>query len=345
MTYCCEHCFKDRAISDIINNMRQTGDCSYCGAKHVHVYDLNSDDTTIHDLLVDIFSLYVPTADGDDITTSLLKEWEIIGPELHDEDTLARLLHDLFPEDEIRQRITQPAALHYTYRSSLLAENTWQGFADYLKHSNRFYVPFLDTDSFKEFFESSSITYRAASGTTYSRARIASDPLGFDNDHMSAPPQDKATPGRINPTGISELYLSSDEKTAIHEIRSGMHDWVTLGTFRITQDIRIVNLSAFNAGSPFEADNVDLEKYLSNKKVLREMSTESARRMRRSDNPIDYLPTQYIAELAKGHNFDGVQFNSTLSPGGMNICLFDPKKAHCESTRTVQIYGVDYEFH
>ena len=48
--------------------------------------------------------------------------------------------------------------------------------------------------------------------------------------------------------------------------------------------------------------------------------------MRSSDNPLEYIPSQFISELIKAGNndawhFDGVAYKSTLKPGGKNICF------------------------
>jgi len=56
------------------------------------------------------------------------------------------------------------------------------------------------------------------SGTVFYRARI-SDKDGLTKSEMGAPPQQLATAGRVNPEGISHLYLGSDKTTTLNEIR------------------------------------------------------------------------------------------------------------------------------
>ncbi|QDT02201.1 RES domain protein [Rubripirellula lacrimiformis] len=74
-------------------------------------------------------------------------------------------------------------------------------------------------------------------------------PTKFPADQMLAPPEQLAKPGRISPAGLPVLYVASDEKTAIAEIRPWVgvecpqflvqcyesRDWVTefaVGCFR-----------------------------------------------------------------------------------------------------------------
>jgi len=74
-------------------------------------------------------------------------------------------------------------------------------------------------------------------GTTWWRARLgciledaiiaesdktqiwAPEDRPFPADEMGAPPANKTTEGRVNPRGISYLYLATNPKTAVAEIR------------------------------------------------------------------------------------------------------------------------------
>ena len=54
---------------------------------------------------------------------------------------------------------------------------------------------------------------------------------------MGSPPPGKRRSGRVNPEGISVLYLTTDEKTALNEVRATAFDYVSVGNFRLKKDI------------------------------------------------------------------------------------------------------------
>jgi RES domain. len=51
--------------------------------------------------------------------------------------------------------------------------------------------------------------------------------------------------------------------------------------------------------------------------------------LRRFDTEIEYVPTQLICEYCKQNGADGIQFNSSLHQGGVNVVLFNPSDAQC----------------
>ena len=54
---------------------------------------------------------------------------------------------------------------------------------------------------------------------------------------IGAPPPHKTSDGRINPRGISYLYLSDDIETALIEVRPWLKQEVTVGYFEITKNL------------------------------------------------------------------------------------------------------------
>ena len=56
---------------------------------------------------------------------------------------------------------------------------------------------------------------------------------------------------------------------------------------------------------------------------------------------VDYLPTQYLAELIQSQGYDGLVFNSAMG-SGQNLVLFDPKKAIASSVSLFKVSNVQY---
>jgi len=59
---------------------------------------------------------------------------------------------------------------------------------------------------------------------------------------MGNPPNELAKSGRANPNGISYLYIANDV-TTLYEARASLFDYVSVGTFKLEEDIRVVDLS------------------------------------------------------------------------------------------------------
>ena len=63
----------------------------------------------------------------------------------------------------------------------------------------------------------------------------------------------------------------------------------------------------------------------------------------RSDDVVDYVPTQIIAELFKASGFDGVAYRSCLG-GGHNIALFDVDAAELINRFLFQVKKIKVDF-
>jgi len=77
-------------------------------------------------------------------------------------------------------------------------------------------------------------------------------------------------------------------------------------------------------------------------KVFQDIAAEIAKPLRRSDSPLEYLPTQYIAEFIKSKKYDGVEFASTIRQGGYNLAVFDESLFECVDVETVEVSEVLY---
>jgi hypothetical protein len=73
------------------------------------------------------------------------------------------------------------------------------------------------------------------------------------------------------------------------------------------------------------------------------MALEIAKPLRRSDSPLDYLPTQYISEFIKFAGYAGVEYASTLNVGGYNLAVFDESLFECTDVSVVEVKSVSYE--
>ncbi|MCL2153617.1 MAG: RES family NAD+ phosphorylase [Oscillospiraceae bacterium] len=344
---CCVECFKDVHIRSTIEKQSVLGDCDYCSGTNVAVYDISKTPNPISDAIIGLVQIY---------SVSDLPEAKLLKAALHDdwdifnlvETTIQKLVIDLCDsvvgvESEIFTKNVIIAELlddDFMKEFGVVSGVSWAKFAESIKYRNRFHSGMFNADAFASFLSIIAKSYSA--GVEFYRARITNNSSGYMPTEMNVPPPNKRSAGRINPEGIGILYMSSDRNTVLNEVRASTFDYVSIGAFKLVKDIKVVNLSGISETSPFLYQG-ELEKYAANRKVFQEIALETAKPLRRSDSPIEYLPTQYIAEFIKSQGYDGVEYASTLREGGYNIAVFDETLFECLSVNTVEIAKIQYE--
>ena len=81
---------------------------------------------------------------------------------------------------------------------------------------------------------------------------------GYDKKNSDAPPPGYPSPGRINPDGISYLYVAEDVRTAILEVRPVPTQFVSVAQVELTEDIKVYSFA--KPSSP-DDDGKDMGKY------------------------------------------------------------------------------------
>lgn len=343
--FCCENCFTDEILKQQIKSSNVENSCNFCGADQVYVYQIVSDQDKqqLQDELRGIIDLYEPACvDGVSLTEALIKDWDFVGHDL--QNRLEDLLHAFYPKpDSLMAALLFGNVKRKDFGElAILGGHSWSEFSEHVKRGNRYHIDYFQCKALDTFL--SAVCVRVSPGESLYRARICYDGVEFTPSGMGAPPSERARAGRINPAGISELYLADSEDTALHEVRAGMFDIVTFVRFRPREELTVADLSAFSRISPF-ADAISTESVAVNHEVLCEMTAEMAKQMRSNDDPTEYVPTQFIAEYAKTvHGIDGVRYDSTLVKNGVNYCFFNPDKLNCSEVHTTSIQGLSYDY-
>jgi RES domain. len=219
--------------------------------------------------------------------------------------------------------------------------NTWNNLKNNVKVKSRFFSNIDDFDNCNGMKIISS-NAKIPKGTKLYRTRII--PIGenrLSKDQMSCPPAKMATAGRANPLGIPYLYLCAEEETTYYEVRSIYLDRLSIGTFNIEKDLNILDFTS--KISPYYAyanSDLPLDKEIYKFKLLKLISADLSKPLRRFDTELEYIPTQLVCEYAKLQNIDGVKFYSSLHKGGINIVLFDPSNATCEEIETKEVKDI-----
>lgn len=355
---CCKNCFKDEEIKSIISRLGHVGNCDICHSENIPIYDARESDTLVP-LFEELLAVYKPFKL---LPTAYPREHlHLLKDELHDNWDLftvdASLVHrivtgicaehyaenpQLFDEAVGIAEFVQPT---YMASHSLLKTGDWEAFVKAIKAESRFHTNHINTEVLRVFCTYAQRHYDA--GEVFYRARL-SDKNGISPRDMGAPPLYQASAGRANPQGIPYLYLATDELTTLKEIRAGAHDYVTVAIFRLNHPVDIVDLSIIDKLGAFSG--LDCTQHAINKGHLRQISREIARPLRRSDSPLDYLPTQYICDFIKSISdggrpqYHGIKYHSTISPTGDNLAVFDNSLLECVSTSVVEILDLNYQY-
>lgn len=114
-----------------------------------------------------------------------------------------------------------------------------------------------------------------------------------------------------------------------------------------SRELRIVDLSQIDEIGPFLPD-VDCSLLAINMPDLRLIKRDLVKPMRSSDNPVEYVPTQFIADLVKGMGFDGIGYSSVMATSkqgsGYNIAFFGSSKELFRTNEITRysIRGIEY---
>lgn len=352
------NCFKDFQLKSIIQSENHKGHCDIKNEDNVLVYDTNiTHENDLRDNISSILGVYTPESELDSSNSSMhfdkienkiAENWNIFdeSPENIRKIILSICKDDYEDSDKLFQENVAMAALvdsDFLSRNRITKNETWRDFSNRIKYTNRFHHD-INLEILKDLFLSESLQVTLSPEDTYIRARINSGDKPYVKDEMGCPPPGMATVGRINPAGISCLYLADSVKTALNEVRARCHDTVAIGRFNPVENIKIIDLSLINQISPFSETLFDLEWSAVNMKVLKEMSEDLSKPLRRQDKLLDYLPSQYISEYIKYLGYDGIAFSSTVHRNGKNYAIFDSEKMNCKDVKEIYIHGLHYSY-
>ena len=356
---CCIECFKDTEIRAAIEMAGHKGKCPICNNENTWIYDSerDTDKTNVEELLDAILELYVPESELPasypekeklTIEDRLLKDWDIFAGDSSGVKQIVEeyVSQSLELDSKINSKITtERVGIPQLFDEAYLRDNaimgnySWDVFKKYLRNENRFHSKYINLEILESALKEAETII--SEGTKLYRARI-SNRKGYSRKEMWAPPDDVASPGRANSKGQSCLYLCSDKKTTVKEIRAHAFDFVTIATFKLKRDVKVLDLSALVHRSPFYSEN-DKVAYLLNEGTLRQIQNDLAKPMSRLDSELDYLPTQYISDFAKFLGYDGVKYFSTFNRMAYNVALFKPTACSCIYHRNFLIGDLEYK--
>lgn len=338
---CCVECFQDVQIRKIIATNNEIGNCDFCGQKNVGIYKVEAS-SDLAELIGDVINVYEKDVDGEPLFDVLINDWSIFNRTLPGVQNLVEsFCNIILGECECGHNVNVKIPYNDIMNYGIFSGHSWGEFSEMIKTTNRFYHGYFKAGQFFSFLSYSITKYKE--GKTFFRARVWDDGHRYNADEMGAPPFEKRKSGRVNPEGIGVLYLTSDEKTALSEVRASAFDFVSVGMFRLKKDIEVINISALNKISPALYEG-GLESLAANIKIFSDIAREIAKPLRKNDSILEYLPTQYITEVIKSKKYEGVEFTSTMGTCGNNIAVFDESWFECISVHDVEIKKIEYEY-
>ena len=177
----------------------------------------------------------------------------------------------------------------------------------------------------------------------------------FSAERMKPPIDSPQREGRINPLGISCLYLADSAETAISEVRPWKGAHVSVARLRTCRDLRIVDCTKRAGGNSGRwglwmsrpvGDSAKLEKMTQgeiSEFVWADIDASFSQPIGPQDEKISYIPTQIIAEKFRHLGFDGIKYKSSTGEDGHNIALFDVVDAEITTCHLFEVSSIEYE--
>lgn len=325
----CDYCFNDEEMQLAIRNESESiGVCDASG-RESKVVDINFFLDFFHELL----NLFEPRENGIDVVSLLQKDWNLFASDEIGNVIVKHFIEHLKLNYSIEDKVDYISSISNNLK-------TWNILKTQVKEKSRFFTNLSFFDDIQLMEHNTTIP----SGTPLFRARVI--PSGRNElgvDEMGCPPANITPAGRANPLGIPYLYLCQEEETCYYEVRALYLDKLAIGTFKVVNNLKILdftkNLSLYFANTMSKDIVHEILKY----KLLQNISKDLSKPLRRFDTEIEYVPTQFVCEYCKISGIDGIQFNSSLHKGGVNVVLFNSKSAECVAVNTIEIKQVTIE--
>jgi len=332
----------------IISGNKTLGDCDFCNSENVNIYEASE----LNPFFAGIIDLYEIDHDGKPLETQIVADFhkKMFTQTLIDTNNVKQLISEAVKDNiaDFQSVLYNPVRLKF-HNGNVAKDITqplfisWDKFSEEIKTINRFhFVNALDLEKLKSLFKHFQKDYKK--GKKFYRARISNHPKGYEATQMGNPPSNLAKSGRANPNGISYLYIASSITTTLYEARASLFDYVSVGTFKLQDDIKIVNLSRSTYDVFRLAELESLEEVMIHGSFIDKLEEELSKPRRRNDSELDYLPTQYLSELIKAMGFDGIEFKSSLDQNGVNLAIFHPEKLKCIEVNVYDIENIKLNY-
>lgn len=338
-----EYCFSDTEIISYIKSQGIIGCCDITCHTEIPVVKIENAEV-IKECFRNIIEAYTEKKFLQGLPPNFIKsrrdvliyDWNLFSEELNANQmdlVLSKIFSDFLNDNN--DFLNEKVGLEELGNKNYLAEHAilninWIDFVNVLKFKNRYWPErYINKNNLTRILSVFSHTIKK--GAIFYRARITEKNKVYGIKEIGAPPKGCSSEGRLNPQGISRLYLSDSIETTIHEIRASEYDNVCIGKFSLTRDINVIDLRQIDVGSLSKFVNImPVADAVMVKDFLRHINEEMAHPLRRNDDRLDYVSTQFIADFIESmENIDGIVYRSTMCIDGFNLLLYNVEDAKC----------------
>ena len=229
-------------------------------------------------------------------------------------------------------------ALSFDWELDNMSFRSWSSYGDFAREVTR-NNRYIHSNDVKDFlsnvlatsesrgrvFPLGSVFWRAQLGSKshplfYVGEKVVHRPEPFPPERMKPKPSE-APEGRVNPKGMTCLYLATTKETAMAEVRPWLNSRISVWQCKTVKELKLIDCSVHPSDDAIvyveEPDDQTKEEI-----VWGDIDRAFSKPVERGDMVSDYVPTQILAELFKRNGFDGVLYRSALSDG-LNFALFD----------------------
>lgn len=164
---------------------------------------------------------------------------------------------------------------------------------------------------------------------------------GYNAQESFVPPPKATTDMRANYRYIPYLYCANNPYISLVEVRPPLGSLISIATIEVTEPIRLLDFTVQQKPSKMTE---------AKRNLFLDLSMLYSTPVANTDDILDYIPTQYIAEYAKSKGYDGIAFSSSLvpyinqkHPERCNVVVFNYQKCFVKSSNLISITGIDVE--
>lgn len=342
----CPNCVEDEFLKDLIRNNGSTMKCDYCG-KRTRKPSAAPVESIMPAIASALGYFYAePTSAGVPYDGGWVFE---------PTDTIDALMNVPFEcHDDLLDDVANSfsntawvAAADGHWASSHRNEEwsrEWQTFSENVKHRSRHFF-MSSTKESESPFQASPLQVLELVGNMAARLglltslpemtklyrvreRVGGATWTICAAELGAPPSQRANAGRMNPAGISYLYMSMTQGGAFAEVLRGPPCSAAIATFEVVEALAVLDLTRLPPlSSVFDEANHQIREVVL---FLDDFVTDICQPVQKDGREhINYVPSQVVSEYfaqvfktSSGKMLDGIVYPSAVSPGNMNLALF-----------------------
>jgi len=365
MVSLCQNCAKHREIADLVKSDLAEGLCGVCGKSPIEVFNpkrfgelqgliralirfqFNEEDynshwggTSVYDILLveDNQLLEVSTCDEyvDDFMHRL--DWEGGVYPAYEEGICLYAGHDEQAGRLVQFSIQETNCVPIRDIESRLRRDNFHKLEREMSSLLDRFISDIESTVAKN-----SLWFRSRTGVKDERLHLGENKVKkiavpFQKGEIAALPPPAASAGRMNRQGVSVLYVANEVDTAIAEIRPHPGHLISVGGFRPSRDLKVVDFGV--PISRFASSDARLDLFA----IIYHFDELFSEPVTPEDRH-KYAITQLLSDELIRRGYDGIKFRSSVGDG-RNLCVFDPSLFEFDPSHSLvkRVDGLSYSF-